>query len=193
MHKHDLCTHLSFPRFTPFSPLHQFSFLVTLVFKDYCNQELTIILRTGRWWSDESTTEELQLVRFNWQSWWATVQGNWPWQLTGRTRFRRSWESRYSLNLKIFVFASFFHSWFLRSFFYCLDVHFMRQSIAHPSYHPGLVNSPLDVYFSELDLDLKQRGRTDRHSVVGLVEISMPVSLFISIISFLNITLFFFK
>lgn len=69
----------------------------------------------------------------------------------------------------------------------------MRRSIAHPSHHPGLVNSPLDVYFSELDLDLKQRGRTDRHSVVGLVEISMPVSLFISIISFLNITLFFFK
>ncbi|KAJ1521452.1 hypothetical protein ONE63_003120 [Megalurothrips usitatus] len=56
------------------------------------------------------------------------------------------------------------------------DQRLVRRSIVYPDQRPGSVSGPLEMYFSEVDLDLKQRGRAERPSVIGLPQSLEDVS-----------------
>lgn len=46
---------------------------------------------------------------------------------------------------------------------------YMRRSFMHPrhSHRSGSVPSPLEMYFSEVDLDVRKQGRSERQTVIG--------------------------
>ncbi|KAE8746773.1 hypothetical protein FOCC_FOCC006521 [Frankliniella occidentalis] len=56
------------------------------------------------------------------------------------------------------------------------DLQYMRRSYVHPGQRSGSVSSPMEIYFSEVDLDLKQRGKGDRPNAVCLPQSMEDVS-----------------
>lgn len=45
----------------------------------------------------------------------------------------------------------------------------MHRSYMHPAHRSGSVPSPLEMYFSEVDLDLRKRRRDERQAAIGSV------------------------
>ncbi|XP_034244239.1 uncharacterized protein LOC117646951 isoform X4 [Thrips palmi] len=48
------------------------------------------------------------------------------------------------------------------------DPQYMRRSYMHPAHRSGSVPSPMEMYFSEVDLDLRKRSREERQAAIGL-------------------------